>query len=492
MSSVGKPQPPGKKYWRSLDDLAHTPEFKEFMHREFPAGASELLDGNDRRHFLKIMGASMALAGLGMSGCRRWPQEQIAPFANRPVGRIPGLPRYYATSMEMGGVASALLATSFDGRPTKIEGNPDHPVSRGASDVFAQASVLDLYDPDRSRHPMVSREGHRNPSDWEAFNEWMRGHFANQRTTGGAGLRVLSEASDSLSVSVMKQRFLEEYPQASWHEWESINNDNEVAGSQLAFGAPYRTKLDLSAAKVIVSLDSDFIGAHPAAVMHIRDFASTRRAMGDEASMSRLYVYESGLSLTGANADQRKSVRRSDIGAVAAWLAHRLLGDDTLAGIEHIEGRESILSQDLLTDLEYALGDLQAHRGSSVIVAGSNQPAEVHLLAALMNESLGNVGHTVSYLSRGETTAHLDSLSKLVAEMNNGDVDTLVILGGNPVYDAPADFDFATALGQVRTSIHLADYDNETSHVCSWHLNRAHYLECWGDGRSWDGTLTIC
>ncbi|MCZ6836768.1 MAG: TAT-variant-translocated molybdopterin oxidoreductase, partial [Planctomycetota bacterium] len=233
MSSVGKPQPPGKKYWRSLDEVADTPEFRQFMHREFPAGASELLDGDDRRHFLKIMGASMALAGMGLTGCRRWPAEDIAPFASRPIDRVPGLPRFFATSMELGGVAYGLLATSYDGRPTKIEGNPDHPVSRGKSDVFAQASVLDLYDPDRSRTPYFNNER----SEWDAFSVWAKEHFSGLRSSGGQGLRILTEASDSPSVAVMKQRLLEEYPQAQWHEWEPLHNDNCVGGSQLAFNS---------------------------------------------------------------------------------------------------------------------------------------------------------------------------------------------------------------------------------------------------------------
>ena len=489
MPSVGKAQPPGKKYWRSLDELADTPQFREFMHREFPAGASELLSGPDRRHFLKIMGASMALAGLGIGGCRRWPAQEIAPFARRPAGRTPGVPRHYATSMELGGVAQGLLATSFDGRPTKIEGNPEHPVNRGKSDLFAQASVLDLYDPDRSRTPVLNGAA----STWQAFSTWAAEHFGGLRSTGGSGMRILSEASDSPSLAVMKQRLKEEFPQSTWHEWEPLNNDAELDGTTIAFGRPYRVLNDFSRARVIVSLDGDFLGPHPASVRSIGDFAATRRISGPSETMSRLYVYESALSLTGANADHRAAVRSGDIGVVAAWLAARLLNDQSLGRFEQADGGR-VLTAALLVDLNHTLADLQAHPGESVVVAGAGQPAEVHALVHLMNEALRNVGRTVTYQSRGEAMKHLESLASLVADLNAGTVDTLVIIGGNPVYDAPADLDFAAAMknGSVRARIHLAHYVDETSQECHWHLNRAHALETWGDGRSWDGTITLC
>jgi len=489
MPSVGKAQPPGKTYWRSLDELADTPQFREFMHREFPAGASELLSGPDRRHFLKIMGASMALAGLGIGGCRRWPAQEIAPFARRPAGRTPGVPKQYATSMELDGVAQGLLATSFDGRPTKIEGNPEHPVNRGKSDHFAQASVLDLYDPDRSRVPMHNGTA----STWQAFSSWAAEHFSGLRSTGGAGLRILAEASDSPSLAAMRQRLLEVFPQAAWHEWEPLNNDAEFDGATIAFGRPYRTQVDSSRARVIVSLDGDFLGPHPASVRSIGDFAATRRVRGPSDTMSRLYVYESALSLTGANADHRVAVRSGDIGAIAAWFASRLLEDPTLGRFEQADGGR-VFTAALLEDLNHALDDLRAHRGESVIVAGAGQPAEVHALVHLMNEALGNVGRTVTHQARAEATKQLQSLAALVTDLNAGVVDTLVIIGANPVYDAPADLNFAAALktGSVRARIHLAHYVDETSQECHWHLNRAHYLETWGDGRSWDGTVTLC
>lgn len=488
MPSLGKQLPSGKKYWRSLDELADTPEFREFMHREFPAGASELLDSGDRRHFLKIMGASMALAGMGLSGCRRWPQEQIAPFAHRPAGILPGVPKFYASSMELGGVAHGLLVTSYDGRPVKIEGNPEHPISRGGTDVFSQASVLDMYDPDRSKHVLHNHE----QSDWDSFGLWVNDHFGSRQKSGGQGLRILSEASDSPSIQAQKRSFLEAFPQAKWHEYEPINNDAEVEGSMLAFGAAYRTLNDFSEARIIVSLDSDFLGVHPAATKHIRDFASTRRAMDANKTMSRLYVFEGGLSLTGANADQREAVRSGDIGAVAAWLARRILHNEDLRRFETSEAGKAVFTPHVLAELENALSDLEAHHGESIVTVGPNQPAEVHLLGHLMNQALGNVGRTVSYIPRGEVIKHVESMTNLVADMNNGEVDTLIIIGGNPVYDAPADLNFEAGLGKVQDSVHLAFYHNETSLHCTWHLNRAHYLEAWGDGRAWDGTLTIC
>jgi len=488
MPSLNDSKPTGQAYWRSLDHLADTPEFRVFMHREFPAGASELLDSADRRHFLKIMGASMALAGLGMAGCRRWPQEQIVPYANRPAGRDPGVPVQYATCMELGGAARALLATSHDGRPTKIEGNDRHPAGRGAADIFAQASVLDLYDPDRSRS--VLREGKK--ATWREFTDWASGHFAGLRDSRGHGLAVLAEASSSPSLRAMRRRFVELYPRATWHEYEPLNNDGEVEGARLAFGAPYRTHLDLAHAAVIISLDADFLGVHPDALRHIGDFAAGRRADDAARTMNRLHVFESDFTLTGANADHRSAVRSADIALVAAFFAARILGDEALKRFEEDAAAGRALTTELRRDLEAAVTDLQAHRGSGVLVAGPRQPAQVHLLMHLMNEALGNVGRTVAYTRQPDQPGHAESIHALAGRLEEGTVQTLVMLGGNPVYNAPADLRFVSLLEKAAVTIHLSDYNDETSQWCDWHINRAHYLETWGDGRAWDGTYSVC
>ena len=468
----------GKTYWRSLEDFADTPEFREFMFREFPAGASEMLDSSQRREFLKIMGASLALAGMGISGCRRWPEEKIAPYASRPAGRLPGIPNSYATSMELGGVASGLLVTSYDGRPIKIEGNPEHPMNRGATDAWAQASVLELYDPDRSRHVMHNNQ----ESSWDNFSSWAKSHLGARREADGNGLCILSEATASPSVLDMKRRLLEAMPNAKWYEYEPLNNDNELAGSILAFGSPYRSQYHFDRAKIIVSLDSDFLHAHPASVKYTRDFASGRRADDAPKTMNRLYVVESGYSLTGANADHRVAVRSGDIGAVAGHLA-KMVSSSAANWVGSIDVAKPMLQQ--MAD------DLASHRGECLIVVGPRQPGEVHAIAHLLNEELGNVGRTVSYTARPDAKPQAASIKALAADIDAGEVDTLVILGGNPAYNAPADLDFASKLDSVGATIHVSSYEDETSKRCTWHIPRAHYLESWGDARAYDGTIGI-
>ncbi|MCP3902739.1 MAG: TAT-variant-translocated molybdopterin oxidoreductase [Planctomycetes bacterium] len=481
-------RPVGPSYWRSLDHLADTSQFREFMHREFPAGASELLDGDDRRHFLKIMGASMALAGLGLAGCRRWPEEKIVPFASRPAGRDPGVPVHYATCHELGGVARGVLATANDGRPTKIEGNPNFPTSAGAADVFAQASILDLYDPDRSRSVLHDGE----EVFWADFLGWSEKEFRKLRNKRGHGIALLTEATSSPSAQALKAKFLEQLPNAKWYEYEPVNNDNEVAGSQFAFGAPYRVSTDYARARAIIALDADILGPHPNSVQNIRNFARGRNVDAGSAShvdseMSRLYAFESAMTLTGANADERIAVRSTDVAVIAAWLAARVLGDDSLKRFEDDPTGKAVLTETVVRRLNRVLNDLNHSKGRSVIVAGSRQPAEVHMLVHLMNAELGNVGTTVHFASRPDDSGHAAAIAELVKSK----VQTLLIVGGNPVYDAPADLDFGTWLDGVKTTIHLSPCVDETSARCTWHVNRAHYLEAWTDGRAWDGTYCI-
>ena len=477
MPSVNGSTTTGKQYWRSLDEFADTPEFREFMHREFPAGATEMLDSAERRDFLKIMGASLALAGLGLSGCRRWPKENIAPYARRPEDRIPGVPEHYATTMEIGGVGAGLLVTSYDGRPIKIEGNPEHPINAGATDVYAQASVLDMYDPDRSRH--VRHDGAQ--SDFVGFMAWAEPHFAGLRNGRGNGLAILSEATSSPSVADMKRRLLQAYPNAVWHEYEPLNNDNAVEGSRIAFGSPHRTHYHFDRAKVIVSLDADFLGNHPAMVKHTRDFAAGRRADDAGRTMNRLYAFESTFSLTGANADHRVAVRSADVQAVAQTIASRTSSQISAPG--DAAGVDAQI-------IEAIADDLRSHRGESLIIAGPRQPAAVHALAHLLNEELGNNGTTVTYSADTEAIAHEASLKALCDAIAANSVSTVVILGGNPAYNAPADLNFESLLGGVY-SIHLSHYFDETSKACTWHVPRSHYLEAWGDARASDGTIGI-
>jgi MoCo/4Fe-4S cofactor protein with predicted Tat translocation signal len=469
----------GPAYWRSLDELADTPEFRTFVEREFPNFAPELLTGTTRRGFLKLMGASLALAGL--AGCR-WPRETIVPHARPPQNRVPGVPVQYATAWELGGSAQGLLVTSYDGRPVKIEGNDRHPLNQGATDALAQASILELYDPDRLKRPLRRGGTALEPSTWDAFADWTRAQAARLGETRGARLAVLSEATGSPTVHDLRRRLLERYPEARWYEYEPISRDAEREGTRLAFGQPYRVHLDLSKADVIVSFDSDFLVGHPAAVQYARAFARRRRPdPANQYDMSRLYVLESTLSVTGARADVRAAVRPSELAGhvrtLQLALAQAETGSTTVGRI----------------DLAALAAELQAHRGRCALLVGPQHPPEVHAVVQQLNAQLGNIGETVLLLPDPEPgrPAHGEALAALVARLNAGELDTLVMLGGNPVYNAPADLDFAAALQRATERVHLATYPDETGALCTWVLPRAHPLEAWGDARAWDGTVSL-
>ncbi len=488
MSPVNEQPSSGQAYWRSLDELSHESRFGELLGDEFVAGTLDSLSAIERRHFLKIMGASLALAGL--AGCRRWPEERIVPFSRRPEGRTPGEPVRYATAMELGGLGLGLLVTSIDGRPIKVDGNPQHPVSRGASGPIAQATILDLYDPDRARH---GRQG-RTDTNWDAFGVWFEANREKIGANAGAGLRVLSEATSSPSMRSMRERMQRAYPAMVWHEYESVSDDNERFGARMAFGSDYRTHLDLTRARVIVSLGGDFLDRPVSSLENIRSFAASRSLKGAHSEMSRLYAFEGMLSLTGGNADERVGMRPADVATVAARLAVGVLAKAP-ASIRALAARsiECELSEDeLKTLLANVITDLQAHTGRSVIAVGLSQPPAVHLIAHLINDAIGAVGNTVSYMQVPDHVGHVNSLTALVDAMNNRRVQTLVIIGGNPAYDAPADLHFASALQNVGQSVRLSEYDDETAALCTWLLPRAHLLEAWGDVRSIDGTVTVC
>ncbi len=498
----------GRAYWRSLNELAGSPGFRARFQREFPPQAEEPENLHSRRGFLQLMGASLCLAGL--AGCR-WPRQNILPFAHRPENRIPGVPQQYATAMELGGVAHGLLVTSYDGRPIKVEGNSIHPISGGAADARAQASVLGLYDPDRSQTPMRRQGDERFPATWDDFTAFSGAHFSALRARDGEGLAVLGEESSSLSLAEMRARFLRLFPRARWCEWEPVSRDRERAGARIAFGRPYRVQLDLERADLIVALDSDFLYEHPAAVRHAREFARGRRA--EAGRMNRLYVLESAYSITGANADHRRAVPSSQVPILARQLAAEVLdslGTHLPVGIAPVlaglRGSGTGAGPPFIRDLAR---DLVRHAGRGVVVVGPRQPAEVHAIAHLVNQVLGNAGQTVQFTMEGEGGApgddpgrpappsQLESLRSLVEEMRAGRVDTLLLLGSNPVYDAPVDLGFGEALGRVPHGIHLGLYQDETAQRVlagsgeSWHIPRAHYLESWGDARSWDGTVSV-
>jgi molybdopterin-containing oxidoreductase family iron-sulfur binding subunit len=464
----------GRAYWRSLEELADTPAFRDYVTREFPDQASEFTDPAGRRQFLKLMGASLALAGV--SACTRQPEERIVPYVKQPEEVVPGNPLFFATAMPLGGFGMPLLAENHMGRPTKLEGNPEHPASLGATDIFGQASVLSLYDPDRSR-TIVSRGDVRS---WQTFTAALQS--ALQRHPGGEGVRLLTEPITSPSLIEQIEKLLETMPSAKWHQWDPVFGT--VQG-----GAPTAQPLyHFDKADVVVSLDADFLGFGPGSLRYQKDFASRRRIRTPQDEQNRLYVAEPALTVTGTKSEHRLPSKAADIHALAAALASAAGAGGSASGAP--------VSGPAAAWVSAAAADLQAHRGRSVVVAGDRQPAAVHALARTMNEALGNVGTTVSYTAPvpASPADGAASISELAADMNAGRVGLLLIIGSNPVSTAPADVKFADGLAKMKDNgliAHLGLYYDETAELCHWHIPEAHYLESWGDVRSFDGTVSL-
>ena len=469
----------GPKYWRTLEELSERREFGEMLEREFPRHASEWVDPVTRRSFLKLAGASMALAGL--AGCTKQPLEQILPYVRQPEELVPGKPVFYATAMPFAGYAIPLLVETHEYRPTKVEGNPQHPGSMGATDIFAQASILNLYDPDRST--TVTHMG--EPATWSDFLRAMRRYLEANRNLQGAGVRFLTGSTTSPTFAAQMKAVQQQLPQAKWYRHDPVHRDSARAGSKLAFGGYYDPIYKFDAANVVVSLDADFLSGawFPGFVRYSRDFMS-RRKLTDSKEMNRLYVAESTPSTTGFKADNRVKARASEIESIARALAAK-------AGVAGVSAPQLDAAQQKWVDSVAA--DLAAHHGKSLIVPGEFQSAAVRALAHAMNAALGNAGQTVTYIDPIEVdpVEHGQSIRDLVVEMNSGKVDVLVIVGGNPAYDAPADLGFVQAMDKVKTNVQLSLARNETSDHVHWHVPEAHYLESWGDARSYEGTITI-
>ena len=474
MSSLNEPHKNGKTWWRSLDEVVAGEDFQTKMKGEFPDGASELLaTGDDRRHFLKIMGASMALAGLGLSGCRRWPKEHIVPYAHRPEGTMPGIPEHYASCFDFGGVSQGVLVTSNDGRPTKIEGNPLHPDSKGATDAFTQASVLDLYEPDRSRKPTYEGKDSSIP----AFKEWIGSYLPKE----GKGIAVVTEPSSSPTFDRMRRAFMKKNPQAMWVEYAPLANTNQRSGLNSAFGGNWIPVHDIANASVIVSLDADFLGAGPMQVPNTRGWAQGRAVK--HGKMNRVWIAEPSLSVTGAKSDERNAMNPAAVSSVATYIAKVIAQVDmSIDGAPTLTQEQFDWADSLVTDLQHA-------GKHGLVLAGASQPASVHYLAALINEKLGALGTTVSY--RSGSFGDNASIQELAAAMQNKSIEGVIVLGGNPAFDAPADLNMASAIKALPFSIHLSHTEDETSKVCKWHVNSAHWLESWGDGLASDGTVCI-
>ncbi|HEY5373424.1 MAG TPA: TAT-variant-translocated molybdopterin oxidoreductase, partial [Polyangiaceae bacterium] len=481
-------------YWKSLAELEQSPEFLEFASREFAAPLEqEPPNSPGRRRFMQIMGASMSLAGL--DACR-WREDKILPLSRRPEGTIPGSSRYFATAMDLNGSAVGLFASSYDGRPIKIEGNPSHPDSLGGASAYHQATVLGLYDPDRSEGVATRTGGARKSSSWQEFSKALTEILTAQRAAAGAGFRILAERSSSPTLAEQKMRLMAAYPSAKWITFEPIAYDGPRAGSVLSFGKAYRSHYAFDAAKVVVTLDADVVHpTFPAGLANAR--ALTKGRVPDSGEMNRVYAIESAVTLTGGISDHRLAVRSGLIKSVAAYLDAVISAKANplpeLGAAQDKPPAEFLKDAKVAKFLDAAAADLLANIGASVVVAGQHQPPEVHALVHRLNAALGNVGRTVFYTEDNSAEEQSDqaSLKALSDELNAGKVDTLLILGGNPVFTAPADLAFGDALGKAKNSIHLSLYEDETSERCSWHLNAAHYLESWGDALSWNGTLSI-
>ena len=471
-----------RTYWRSLAEIEDRPEFRPYLEREFlEDGAAELPDGITRRDMMMLLGASLSLAGL--AGCRR-PVEEIVPFVTAPEEILPGVPIHYATTMPFRRSAYGLIVESHEGRPTKIEGNPSHPSTLGASSSLVQASVLGLYDPDRSQS--VTLQG--APKSWSDFvTAW--GQLSQAHASdGGAGLAILSESFSSPTLARLASELRGRYPRLQWATYDAVSDESRLAGLRSATGRDLDLLLRLDRAAVILALDADPLLTDPEMFRHARGFAAGRRAGASGGAMNRLYAVEGVYSLTGAMADHRLRLQSRQIAPFLAALVARLApptaGAASLAGagVPGVDARW----------IDALAKDLLANRGKGLIVAGERQPAAVHAAVCALNTYLGNTGKTVSYYeTKDASLPSVSSLVSLVSAMKGGAVQTLIVLGGNPVFDAPADLDFASAMAKVPHAIALGHTVDETSSKATWHIPRAHYLESWGDARAVGGTLSV-
>ncbi|MGZ5380719.1 MAG: TAT-variant-translocated molybdopterin oxidoreductase, partial [Thermoanaerobaculia bacterium] len=463
----------GPDFWRSLEEYADTPEFAEQLGREFPQYASEWDAGVNRRRFLELSGASLALAGL--TACVKQPREGLVPYVKQPEEVIPGRPLFFATASTLSGYATGILVESHTGRPTKVEGNPEHPASLGATDLFAQASILSLYDPDRSQ--TITKLGQIRT--WPAFAEELQARVKTHRAIFGEGFRLLTPTVTSPALAAKIRELNALLPKARWHQWEPAGRDLVRAGARLAFGQPVETRYDFSKADVVVSFDADPFTFGPGSLVYARAFARRRReAAGGITAPPRYYAIETTPTSSGALADHRISLKPSELHAAATALSAAVAGKSPDQRFPWVAA---------------CAADLKAHAGRGLVIPGEHAPAEVHAIAHLLNDALSNLGATAILTDpvEAEPVDQLASLASLVSDMKAGRVDTLLILGGNPAFDAPADLGFVEALQKVAFRARLGLYDDETSQYCPWHVNEAHELEAWGDARAFDGTVTI-
>jgi len=466
-------------YWKSLNELAQNKEYQNFVDREFPENATELTDGVSRKGFLRVMGASIALAGF--AACRR-PVQKILPYTKQPEDIIPGIPLYYATSMPFQGSLTGLVIENHEGRPTKIEGNDLHPSSGGNTNAYHQASILEMYDPDRSRGPL--RKGERSTTD--DFYKFASDYFSDTNKK----IAFISEANSSPTFNGLKEEALNKFSGAKWVTYEPFGEDNSIEGNNIAFGRRVRAHYNFLNADVVVSLDDDFLApVHPNNVEYAKQITSRRKVTSTEDSMNRIYAVENGFTLTGSFADHRKRIKASEIAdfanALAATLSTRISGLNRFSTISN-----KFIDTEFVTALA---DDLAAHAGRTAVSAGFDQAPEVHAVVAAINSALNNIGTTVNYLAvpHFDNQNNKSAFTDLVSEIASGDYDAVVIIGANPVFTAPSDLDFATAISKASEVFHLSTYVDETGLAASWHLSRTHFLEAWGDGYSFSGARSV-
>lgn len=464
-------------YWKSLNELAKNQEYQKFVEREFPENATELSDGFSRRGFLAIMGSAVLLASCDFA---RRPVQKILPYSKQPEDVVPGIPLFYASSMPFQGSLTGLVVENHEGRPTKIEGNELHPSSRGGTSIFHQASVLGMYDPDRSKK--VLRNG--TDSTINDFTEFASTYFADTNKS----IAFISEASSSPSLVELKKQTLNKFKNSKWVTYEPFGESNALAGTEKAFGQRVRAHYDFSKAKIFVSIDDDVLnGTHPNSVEYGKQLSAARKVTSNKGSMNRIYSIENGYSVTGSFADHRLRIKASEVDAfvhaLAAELSKRVSGLDVFGGYSNKFSSHKWIAT--LAD------ELVANNGESVVSVGYNHSSNAHAVVAAINKALGNDNSTVNYLE----VPHLDeeshaAFANTVNEMKAGNIDTLVLFGTNPVLTAQH-LDFEGALKNVNEVIHLSDYVDETSKLASWHLNNAFYLESWGDGHSYSGVRSV-
>jgi len=472
-----------KKYFRSAAELQNNDD-QTNTNLDSPYSDLSVENNISRRSFLNIMGASMALAGL--AGCRR-PVEKIIPYVVAPEELVPGIPEFYATSLQQGMNAIGLVAENHEGRPTKLEGNKAHPASLGKTDAFIQSEILNLYDPDRSK--LV--KNNQKDSTWNQFSEFWTPLHSQYEKSSGNGLAILSESFAGPTLVRLKKEFQQRFPNAKWYTFDPVSDENIYRGIEIATGVAGAPDYDFSKAKIILSLDSDFLQLESNNVKNSMGFADGRRVEDPNDSMNRLYCVESSMTITGGMADHRLRLQSQQIKAFAANLALQL--KDLNQPIRNLPSLNQYAPDKFdIGWLKAVAKDLLENKGSSIIIAGRRQPKEVHALVHALNHALGNIGKTINVFSIDKTLiSDHPSLKTLAHAVNNGRVQTLCIIGGNPVYNTPADIYFEKLIPKVQNTIRISSHFDETSALCNWHIPRSHFLEAWNDTRTISGTRAV-